>query len=222
MLKSGKCLKLCHNYLQSILIRKIRNNMNYLAHLYLSDSDNCLIGNFLGDFVKGLADNIPYSGEIKKGIILHREIDAFTDSHPLTQVSRNRIQDEHSIYSGILIDVFYDHFLAVNFDKFSETPLEEFAQSAYDVIKRNFQILPPKIKSYAQRMFDKNWLVNYKRINIIERVLVKISSQLSHKNPLDKCIFYLTENYSDLEQDFLTFFPKLIDFAKSFNENYSN
>src|SRR5258708_857949 len=102
--------------------------MNFLAHVYLSgDHSKVLVGNFIGDFVKGKYLRDRYEPEIAKGIELHRAIDYFTDLHPIVRQSKNRLRPKYNHYSGIIVDIFYDHFLAANWNQDSEVTLPEYA-----------------------------------------------------------------------------------------------
>ena len=191
--------------------------MNFLAHLFLSDNKNCMIGNFLGDFVKGLVSKIPYDGDIKRGIVLHREIDAFMDSHPIALRSMKRIEEKYALYSGILVDIFYDHFLAKYFDRFSKTPLEEFAENAYKVLEENVDKVPENAKFVIPRMKAFNWLVKYRDIRTIKIALKRLSQRFKHKNQLAKGLKCLTKYYEEFKSDFFEFFPIIIDFVEKFN-----
>ena len=85
--------------------------MNFLAHLYLADdTPHSLIGNMLGDFVNGDFRS-RYNTEICRGILLHRKVDVFTDNHPVFLHSKRRISNEYRLLKGIMVDLFYDHFL---------------------------------------------------------------------------------------------------------------
>ena len=138
--------------------------MNFLAHLYLSgDSDELKIGNFIADAVKGKAHE-KFPAPIQKGIILHRRIDSFTDSHPIVLESCKRLWDKYRHYSPVIIDIFYDHFLAANWKNYSELQLDEFADNCYRLIENNVENLPEKIKIMLPYMKAHNWLVNYAQV----------------------------------------------------------
>src|SRR5947208_16353703 len=116
--------------------------MNFLAHIYLSGNDEeIMIGNFIADFVKGnKKDNYP--AKIKKGIELHRMIDDFTDHHETTAKSKDRLRKKYGKYSGVIVDLYYDHFLAANFSEFHSSLLGNFSQQTYDILKKHWNILP--------------------------------------------------------------------------------
>src|SRR6476661_6124760 len=116
--------------------------MNYLAHLFLSEgTPESLIGNLLGDFVKGTPVNL-YPEEIRKGIDLHRKVDSYTDSHAIVRSSKSLVCADRRRFAGVLIDVFYDHFLAKNWLEYSEIPLRDFSRHVYKILQDNRDILP--------------------------------------------------------------------------------
>src|SRR5688572_23493915 len=100
--------------------------MNFLAHLYLSgDFDELMIGNFMADFVKGKPSPSIHP-QIVKGIELHRQIDTYTDTHPIVKASKVRLQPTYRKYAGVIVDMYYDHFLAIHWQKYSSVSLHEF------------------------------------------------------------------------------------------------
>ena len=103
--------------------------MNFLAHLYLSgDNEQIIVGNFIGDFVKGRNALQTFDPTIALGIELHRAIDQFTDTHPVVRSSKDRLRPKYRHYAGVIVDIFYDHFLARKWNDYHKTPLPEFAQ----------------------------------------------------------------------------------------------
>ena len=112
--------------------------MNFLAHIYLSGSnDNIAIGNFISDSIRGNKYKT-FPKEIQKGILLHREIDTFTDAHPIFRQSTKRLHKNYSHYSGVIVDIFYDHYLAKNWSKYSDIPLEEYTIHFYEILQAKF------------------------------------------------------------------------------------
>jgi acyl carrier protein phosphodiesterase len=189
--------------------------MNYLAHIFLSGNDNQLmIGNFIADFVKGNKKN-NYPDGIKAGIELHRSIDDFTDHHEITSISKSRLYSKQHKYAGPVVDVFYDHFLAKNFSKYSEIPLDEFTSNTYRILQSNLSILPMEVQQFLPYMIERNWLLNYATLDGIDRSLKGIGKRLSFQNNLNTAKEDLVENYSEFEKEFFLFFPQLINFAKS-------
>ena len=121
--------------------------MNFLAHIYLSDhNDDLAVGNFIADSVRG-KDYLNFPAQIQKGILLHRAIDTFTDAHPIFRQSTKRLHSRYSHYSGVIVDIFYDHFLAKNWDIYCEIPLENFVAHFYKVLQSHHDILPARIQN---------------------------------------------------------------------------
>jgi len=188
--------------------------MNYLAHIHLSDnSDENMLGNFLGDSVnKPLENEFEYS--IKHGILMHKKLDTFTDSHPDFLRSRKRISSTNRRLSGVLIDMFYDHFLAKNWDEYSSISLDEYADNFYKILEKFSYCLPDKLTSRMPFMIKENWLLSYKDISGIEISVNRISKRFSNtKHPLVNPIDELINNYESLENDFKSFYPHAIEYA---------
>jgi acyl carrier protein phosphodiesterase len=176
--------------------------MNILAHLYLSGGINdIMLGNFMGDFVKG-NKYLAYTGDIQKGLLLHREIDTFTDKHDTHKQSRDRFRKHYGLYSGVVVDIVYDHFLASRWDNFHEDKLETFAQNAYAHIKSNNHIIPPRLNQITPYIIENNWLVMYKSLEGIERVLTGMSKRTSLPPKVSYAMEVLTRNYEELSLEF--------------------
>ncbi|AFY55210.1 hypothetical protein Riv7116_2705 [Rivularia sp. PCC 7116] len=187
--------------------------MNYLAHLFLSNgTPNSLIGNLLGDFVKGSIENV-YSPGIIKGIYLHRKIDIFTDSHPIFRSSKRLIGLNRRRFSGIMIDVFYDHFLAKHWSNYSSISLGNFTNRVYQVLQDNKNILPERLKSILPDMIAHDWLASYKDTSAINRAINGLSYRIKRKNNLFGGVEELFLNYQQLQADFSMFFPELINYS---------
>ncbi len=194
--------------------------MNYLAHIYLSDnSEENMLGNFLGDFVnKSLENQFEYS--IKQGIFMHKKLDTFTDSHPDFLRSRKRISSINRRLSGVLIDIFYDHFLAKNWYDYSSISLEEYANNFYKILKKFYYCLPEKLIKRMPYIIEENWLLSNRDISGIERTVERISKRFSNtRHPLVNPIDELINNYEGLENDFKCFYPNAIEYAKELKKN---
>lgn len=187
--------------------------MNFLAHLFLAgDSESLIIGNFIGDFVKGqLKDQ--FSPEINKGIMMHREIDYYTDNHPVVLESKIRLRSRYRHYSGVLVDMYYDHLLAVNWPNYSQVSLEHFTENKYALLMANMEILPEKVKFMLTHMINDNWLLNYRNMDGISRSLNGMASRTKFKSGLESGASDLIVNYSLFEKEFNTFFPELIEYV---------
>ena len=189
--------------------------MNFLAHGYLSgDSESVLVGNFIGDFVKGKRmEN--YGAEIANGIILHRKIDEYTDSHPVVLRSRNRIRKNYRHYTGVIIDIFYDHMLAVNWNTYHSQPLAEFCEHVYDIIYNHYDLLPPGAREMIPWMVKYNWLLNYATFEGIDRSLKGLSRRTSFESGMENAVLDLRKHYNGFADDFSHFFPDLVRYVKT-------
>jgi len=187
--------------------------MNFLAHIYLSGDDNgIMIGNFIADFVKGNKKN-EYPSKIRQGIELHRMIDDFTDHHPVTGRSKDRLRQKYAKYSGVITDLYYDHFLAANFPDYHQQSLQDFSHQTYAVLDQNKDLLQEKVQHFLPFMMERNWLLNYASLEGIGRTLSGLSRRVSFPNKMDESIEDLRRHYPDFEGDFREFFPSLIQFV---------
>lgn len=195
--------------------------MNYLAHVYLSGEDEeIIIGNFIGDYVKG-QDFKKYSESVKKGIMLHRNIDSFTDRNEINIKAKSLLNKKYGKYSGIVVDIFYDHFLTKNWHVFSRQILDDFIENLHKVLIKYFEILPEKVKQFLPSFIDNNWIRTYKSIKGIKIVLLRMSKNSSLPDETEYAIDILKNYYDDIETGFLNYFPELIKFVnEKFEINY--
>jgi acyl carrier protein phosphodiesterase len=188
--------------------------MNFLAHIYLSfNDDEVTIGNFIADSIRGnkykhLPDNV------QKGILLHRYIDTFTDAHPTVRQSTKRLHENYSHYSGVIVDIFYDHFLAKNWKDYSDIPLADFVDNFYKILETNYTILPEKIKHMMPYMISDNWILNYANLEGINQVLNGMNRRTKNISKMNFAILDLEKHYDEFEKEFSSFFQELIDFSK--------
>ena len=176
--------------------------MNYLAHIFLSGGQpDIMIGNFIADSIKG-SKYSSYPAEIQKGILLHRQIDTTTDAHPAFRQSTKRLHKNYGHYSGIIVDIFYDHFLAKNWSEYSDIPLADYIQSFYKLLRDNFEILPANIQKIAPIMMEGNWLLIYVELEGIDRVLAGMNRRTKNRSGMDKAGQELKEFYTLFEADF--------------------
>jgi acyl carrier protein phosphodiesterase len=186
-------------------IREQYHALNYLVHLFLSDpAPQCLLGTLMGDFVKGPIPQ-PCPPAVRWGIELHRKVDLFAHHNPDFRRSRLRIDDSFGYFRGVMVDVFYDHFMARSWNRYSETPLPEFARGIYDLLARHLSDLPRGLQDVAPRMISHDWLNSYRKLEIIGRVLARLSDRLGRPNPLGRGLAELENNYSEMEADFNRF-----------------
>lgn len=188
--------------------------MNYLAHMLLSDgSPEALVGNLAGDFVRGV-DVSSLNREMQAGVELHRAVDRFTDSHPVVMRSRSRLPASWRHYRGVLIDVFYDHFLARDFETHAGEPLDDFAKRVYNALATQHDSLPPRLQRAAPVMIEHDWLRAYSRIEGLEVVLQGMSRRARREVALHESTGALRQQYNALQDDFDCFFPELRKFAR--------
>jgi acyl carrier protein phosphodiesterase len=189
--------------------------MNILAHLFLSgDDESLLLGNFMGDFVKG-KKYMDYPMSIQKGILLHRYIDTFTDTHPIAKQGIIRLRPEYSKFSGVIVDMFYDYLLATNWHKYHHQPYQEYVVSKYAVLEANQQILPDEAKYVLTYMVRQNWLARYVSLEGLALSLKGITRRSSSPYELDKAIENLQIHLTDYQNEFEMFFDELQEFVKS-------
>jgi acyl carrier protein phosphodiesterase len=191
--------------------------MNYLAHAYLSFGDEqTMIGNFIADHIRlKQADHLPEA--IRRGISLHRRIDHFTDTHPLFIQSKRHFYDGFERYSGVLMDMYYDHVLAKNFNKYSDVPLEKYTHDIYRTLQNNSQFLPESSRRFLDYAIERNTFFEYSKIEGIELVLKHLSHRINHGVWLNESLPMFIANEKAIEQDFFAFMEDLIKEVKGFS-----
>ena len=183
--------------------------MNFLAHIYLSgNSEGLIIGNYIADAVKGKQLDLFHS-EITKGIILHRKIDTYTDTHAIVEKSKARLRPVYRKYASVIIDILYDHYLAANWKNYSDIPLFEYSKNIYGLIKKHEQILPEKSKLFMQYMIKNDILNAYSNLNGIEKVLKGMAQRTSFESNMNLSIKEIKEYYLLFEEEFYQFFPDI-------------
>lgn len=187
--------------------------MNFLAHIYLSgDNELITIGNFMADGIKGKRYK-SYPIDIQMGILLHREIDTFTDAHPTVRLSTKRLHENYGHYSGVIIDILYDHFLAKNWSQYSDIPLKIYTDDFYRSLKMHFEILPLRIQKMMPYMIDDNWLLNYANIEGIQKVLNGMNIRTKNISGMNRATEELKQFYDEFETEFTSFFEELRAFS---------
>jgi acyl carrier protein phosphodiesterase len=184
--------------------------LNYLAHLYLADdTPESLLGNLLGDFLKG-ARVEDFPAEVQVGIRRHFQVDAFTDVHPIPLESRRRIAPPQRRYGGVLVDIFYDHFLTRHWREFSPEPLEAFTARAYAAFASQEALLPERLRHALPRMREEDWLGSHREVDGVRNTLRRLSRRLRREHDLAAGADELVRSYAELEADFRLFFPDLV------------
>ncbi|OZV69872.1 acyl carrier protein phosphodiesterase [Winogradskyella aurantia] len=184
--------------------------MNFLAHIFLSgDNELLTIGNFVADGIRG-KNYKTYPQEMQAGILLHRFIDTFTDAHPVFRQSTKRLHEPYGHYSGVIVDIFYDHFLAKNWKRYSTVELSIYVENFYNSLNKHLELLPPKFQHLTPVMIRGNWLLGYATIKGIQSVLNGMNRRTKYMSKMDKATAELKEHYDKFESEFLTFFDDLI------------
>ncbi len=188
--------------------------MNFLAHAHLSGKNSDLLfGNFIADAVKGDASQ-KYKDDILKGITLHRKIDTFTDSHPVHKKSRDLIRSDFGKYSGIVVDIFYDHFLANQWESYCAITLLEYTKWVYRQVSKRFFMLPGRTKRILPFMISQNWLLNYANFEGLENVFYGMDRRTKFVSGMQQGVKVLKKHYPLLDKDFNTFYPELMEFVQ--------
>jgi len=193
--------------------------MNFLAHLYLSGKEeDVIIGNFVADAVKGNAlQRFPEGME--RGIRLHREIDHYTDRHPLFKASKSRLSPRYRMYSGVIADIYYDHFLAKYWRDFSEEDLQQKVSRTYFLLIRRFHQLPPRSRRILPFMISHNWLVGYRDLNVLQKVFYGMSRRTNHLSGMENAVQDLKADYDLYENEFREFFPQITKHIDNYRSN---
>ncbi len=183
--------------------------MNFLAHIYLSgDNDLIKIGNFMADGIRGKQyENFPL--DIQKGIVLHRAIDTYTDAHPVFRQSTKRLHTNYHHYAGVIVDVFYDHFLAKNWNLYSNEKLEDYVARFYQSLDKNIAVLSDKTRNFMPYMIQHNWLVSYQTVEGITKILTQMDSRTNNQSKMRFANTELVKFYSEFENEFTLFFKDL-------------
>lgn len=186
--------------------------MNFLFHMILSGSDDqLLVGNFMGDFVKGRLES-RFSTRIRQGVQLHRAIDSYGDRHPIYRSSRQVLSAEYGLCRGIMLDLFYDYFLINNWSLWSDEPLDDYLFRTRTIIESHDDDLPVAMHRLVPIIFDE-LLPSYGTINGIGSALSRISRRISRANPLNGGEVELVRNHETLEESFHSLAPELFRFS---------
>jgi len=195
--------------------------MNYLAHAYLSfGRPGILAGNMISDYVKG-KKKYDYPDQIQQGIAVHREIDRFTDMHPATKEAKEIFRPAYRLYAGSLMDVIYDHFLALDENEFTDESLQVFTINTYAMLDQFTDHFPEKFSRMYPYMKAQNWLYNYRYRQGIEKSLAGVVRRAKYLEESDTAYLLFNEHYNKLKVLYQVFFPELknvtLNFLKRFD-----
>lgn len=183
--------------------------MNFLAHVHLSqDNEDVIFGNFIADAIKGKS-YLKFRQDIIFGILLHRDIDTFTDRHKIVKHSRARIREHFGKFSGIVVDIYYDHFLARNWEQYNSLELVRYSTYIYLILAKRFLLLPGRIKRLLPFLIGQNWLAGYANLNDLQRVFNGMDRRTGYISGMENSVKVLEENYDSLYLDFKEFYSEL-------------
>lgn len=188
--------------------------MNHLAHCFLSfGEEDVLTGNFIGDFVKG-SDWKYYSDGVQHGILLHRTIDAFTDDHPATRQSKERIRSFAGRYAAAVTDILYDYLLAIHWDDYASASFDDFAEKTYEQLKNRVKEMPAELQERLPRMLAGRFLHGYTRREGLEWALDRFSRRMVGGMDTIALVNFFFNNIEVFSEDFQAFFPDLLAAAR--------
>ncbi|MEO8253742.1 MAG: acyl carrier protein phosphodiesterase [Flavobacterium sp.] len=183
--------------------------MNFLAHIYLSGNNDFIkIGNFMADGIRGKQFET-YPLAIQKGILLHRAIDTFTDAHPIFRESTKRLHERYHHYAGVIVDIFYDHFLAKNWNNYSDQTLEKYVASFYESLHENYTLLSERTQKMLPIMEQENWLLSYQSIEGIHQILTQMDRRTKNSSNMRFASEELHLYYGAFEKEFTLFFEEI-------------
>lgn len=184
--------------------------MNVLAHLYLSgDSEDCMLGNFIGDFVKG-KDFHNYPAEVQRGITMHRTIDSYTDSHPLVMEVKGFFRNPYRKYAGVVVDIIFDHFLIKNWKDYTNLTLRNYTQQAHATLLARFDLLPQGAKGMLINFIRNKRILRYESLWGVENTLSTMSKFTSLPDYADRAVQIIEEQEEEINWRFKLFFKDLM------------
>jgi acyl carrier protein phosphodiesterase len=191
--------------------------VNYLAHVFLARHDDAaMLGAMLGDFVFGRAAVEEWPPAVAADILLHRNIDRYTDDHPAVMKLRARFPDGRRRYAGIALDVYFDHLLAHDWSRWSHEPLDGFTSRFYRVLLAALPDLPPRLQRIAPSIAAHDWLGSYRERGMVDHAVTRIATRLSRNGErLVECLEDLRANEGLAEATFDAFFPDLVAFVEA-------
>lgn len=191
--------------------------MNYLAHLFLAGNEpEIILGNFIADHVKG-SDVLKYSEKVQSGIMMHRAIDTYTDQHDIVRQSIARLRTDFRKYAGVVVDMYYDHFLSLHWPEYSATDIHTFTATRYEILNGFSEILPARSSRLLFFMEKQNWLLSYASFDGMQQAFNGMSRRTTFVSNMEQAVENLKADYDAFESEFRQFFPELQEFV---NNNY--
>lgn len=188
--------------------------VNYLAHLLLSPPDDLSrLGNILADFLRGV-DQEALPLPVQQGIKLHQKVDGFTDAHPDVRELRRLFSPARRRFSGVILDVVFDHYLIKHWSNYSDCDFDEFVDSAYSSLGAHTELMPDRMQLVVSWMTQRDWIRSYAELKGIGRALDGLAGRLKMNHSFHGSIEEVEEHYPAIEQGFLRFFPQLIEYVE--------
>jgi acyl carrier protein phosphodiesterase len=192
--------------------------MNFLAHIFLSgEPGEVMVGNFIADSVKG-SEMSKFSAGVQEGIRLHRVIDTYTDNHPVTLKSKERLRERYGKYSPVVVDIFYDHFLAIHWEDYSKLSLRAYTDQTYKFLQEHYEIFPERSRQFFNYMTKYDILFAYSKIEGIDKVMQGMSRRAKFESGMETAAEALLNDYEDYKAEFKIFFPELQERVSNVNE----
>ncbi|MCF2858110.1 acyl carrier protein phosphodiesterase [Pseudoalteromonas sp. SMS1] len=189
--------------------------MNYVAHLFLAQNNaDSYFGNLLGDFQKGL-DPSALNPRVKKGLANHILVDKFTDQHEAVKYSKSLFSDKRKRFSGVALDVLYDHLLISNWYVFYSEDFESFKKRSYSLLQQNITYMPVRMQYVVGNIITHDWFAHYQSLQGTNQALDNISKRIRFNNQFAGIGEEIEANFAELEQLFLGFFPELLNHVSS-------
>lgn len=200
---------------KDILFHQPSQYMNFLAHIFLScDNEDLLIGNFIADFIRN-KEVANYSSTIQQGIHLHRQIDTYTDNHPIVRKGVHRLHPNHKKYAPVVIDILFDHLLARNWSRYSGESLKNFTNGVYEILNKRMDELPEKLKKRLPAMIEADWLTGYGTKRGMEITFRNMDKRTKFPSNFIKALDDLENDYDAYNTEFNQFFPDVITYVEN-------
>lgn len=175
-----------------------------------------LVGNFIADFVKG-KQILGFPEEIRDGIAMHRAIDHYTDNHAIVDKSKKRLRSKYRHYAPVIVDMYYDHFLAKNWNSYHNESLLDFTENTYETLLKHKKWLPERATHMLKYMIPQNWMYSYSKVEGITQALAGMARRTTFESKMEESHQELLDYYEENEEEFKTFFPEMIKFAQNFH-----
>ncbi|MCJ8299768.1 MAG: ACP phosphodiesterase [Pseudomonadales bacterium] len=193
--------------------------MNFLAHCFFASANSqSVVGNLLGDFCKGVdLQSIP--AEVRAGLLTHRLVDKYTDSHPLIAQAKQCFSPARRRFAAVAVDVLFDHYLIVHWARYSPQSYTDFKTQTYQLLQQGQPLMPPKMATVMNSVVDNDWFATYESLEGIGFALDRIAARIRFNNTFSGCIEDIERHNLQLERLFLDFFPQLQQHIAQYNQS---